>query len=91
MCTVIGPKEQELLGGGAVFCLAEIYACDVKDLSHELHQAKRILERKAQSGMQKLSSVLELTVFLQPYKEVFNELFHLCRIALAPPSKQRCL
>ena len=38
------------------------------DLRHKLHQAKRILERKSKGGMQSLTSILDFTVFLEPFK-----------------------
>lgn len=52
---------------------------------YELHQFRGILERKIQSGMQKSSSVIELALFIEPYKEVFFELFKLCKIAVSIP------
>lgn len=33
-----------------------------------------------------LASILDLTAFLEPYKEVFHELFRLCKIAIALPA-----
>ncbi len=35
--------------------------------------------------MQKPSSVVELALFIEPYKEVFFELFKLCKIAVSIP------
>ena len=32
-----------------------------------------------------MSNILDFTIFLEPYKEVFHQRFHLCRIALALP------
>ena len=32
-----------------------------------------------------MGNILDLTVFLEPYQEVFVELFRLCKIALALP------
>lgn len=46
---------------------------------------KRILERKVTSGMQKPSSIVEVTKIIEPFKEVFHELFRLCKIAIAIP------
>uniref|UniRef100_A0A6Q2XCH7 TTF-type domain-containing protein n=1 Tax=Esox lucius TaxID=8010 RepID=A0A6Q2XCH7_ESOLU len=42
-----------------------------------------ILERKA--GIQKPTSVVDLTVLIEPFKEVFHKLFKLCKIAVAIP------
>lgn len=77
----LNPKSKIFLQEETVFSFANIYECDLEDLKHELHQARRVVERKAQSGID-LSSVLEFTVFLEPYKEVFHQLFCLCRIAI---------
>lgn len=35
--------------------------------------------------MQRPSSVVELALFIEPYKEVFFELFKLCKIAVSIP------
>lgn len=79
------PKSTTFLQDEQVFGLSEIYGCDHEDLTHELHQARRILKRKAESGAAQLTSILDLTVFLEPYQEVFHELFRLCKIAVALP------
>lgn len=41
--------------------------------------------RKKKDGMQTLNTLLELVVFLEPFKEVFYELFRLLRIAIVIP------
>ncbi|XP_077053348.1 zinc finger MYM-type protein 1-like [Siphateles boraxobius] len=79
------PNSNSFLQESPFFSFAEIYESDLDDLKHELHQAKRILERKRKEGMQSLTSILEFTVFLEPFKEVFHELFRLCKIAIAIP------
>lgn len=68
-----------------MFLFATIYGTNLEDLKHELHQAKRILERKKADGMKTLTSLLEFTEFLEPFNEVFFELFRLCKTALALP------
>lgn len=79
------PESTSILQEEAVFRLGEIYECDPEDLSHEFHQTRRLQQRKHQSGMQKLSSITDLVVFLEPHKDVFHELFRLCEIAIAMP------
>lgn len=81
----LNPKSSTFLHDDQVFGLSEIYGCDREDLTHELHQARRILTRKAESGAAQLESILDVVVFLEPYQEVFVELFRLCKIALALP------
>ena len=50
----------------------------------ELHQAKQILERKKAAGMKNLTSLLEFILFLEPFSDVFYELFRLCKIGPWP-------
>jgi hypothetical protein len=65
---------------------AEIYGSDIDDLAHELHQAKRLLERSAQdTNFIKPSTLLSFLSFLTPFKEAFHELHRLCKIAVSLP------
>lgn len=73
-------KEEALF-----FLFASIYACNIDDLTHEIHQMKRVLQRKVASGIQKPSNIVELTNMIEPFKDVFHELFRLCKIAIAIP------
>lgn len=68
-----------------IFFFASIYECNIEELGHELHQLKRILERKAKAGMATPSSTDDLTKFLEPHFEVFHELYRLCKIAVTIP------
>lgn len=81
----LNPKSSTFLQDDQVFDFGKIYGCDKEDLTHELHQARRTLSRKAESGAAQLGNILDLKVFLEPYQEVFVELFRLCKIALALP------
>lgn len=68
-----------------VFPFASQYNCSTEDLQYEIPQLKRILERKQSSGQETPKTLIELTVFLKPFKEVFHQMFKLCKIALALP------
>lgn len=68
-----------------VFPFASQYNCSTEDLQHEIPQLKHVLERKQTTGQEAPKSLMELTVFLEPYREVFHEMFKLCKIALALP------
>ena len=68
-----------------VFPFASQYNCSTEDLQYEIPQLKRILERKRASSEETPKSLMELTAFLEPYREVFHEMFKLCKIALALP------
>lgn len=66
--------------------VGRLYDANIDDLGHELHQFKRLSERKVQGGViEKPSDTVALTRFTEPYKEVFVELFRLSKIAVALP------
>lgn len=67
----LNPKKDAFLKETALFSFARLYDSNIDDLGHELHQFRRILDRKIQTGMQKPSSTVELVQFIEPYKEVF--------------------
>lgn len=81
----LNPQKDAFLKETALFSFAQLYDSDIDDLGHELHQFSRILDRKIQTGMQRPSSTVELVQFIEPYKEVFFELYRLCKIAVAIP------
>uniref|UniRef100_A0A667Z4Q8 TTF-type domain-containing protein n=1 Tax=Myripristis murdjan TaxID=586833 RepID=A0A667Z4Q8_9TELE len=80
----LNPKDISFLEEKTVLRLGCLFDCDVEDLKHELYQIKKVIQRKAQCGTE-LSSILDFTSFLEPYKEGFHQFFHLCRIAIALP------
>ena len=68
------------------FSFGRLYNADIDDLGHELHQFRRVLDRKVQSGeVKRPCSTVELFFFLETYREVFFELFRLCKIAVTLP------
>uniref|UniRef100_A0A8C4RRK3 DUF4371 domain-containing protein n=1 Tax=Erpetoichthys calabaricus TaxID=27687 RepID=A0A8C4RRK3_ERPCA len=81
----LNPKSDAFLKDATLFEFG-LYDSNIDDLGHELHQFKRLLERKIKSGViQKPSDTVELILFTDPYKEVFYKLFRLCKIAVALP------
>lgn len=88
MCSIrsLNPKSDAFLKDTTLFEFGRLYDANIDDLRHELHQFKRLLERKVQGGViEKPSDTVALTRFTEPYKEVFVELFRLCKIAVALP------
>lgn len=82
----LNPKSPDFLRDTTLFDFGRLYGANIDDLGHELHQFKRLLERKVQRGeIDKLSDTVQLARFIEPYKEVFFELFRLCKISLALP------
>uniref|UniRef100_A0A8C6SRB2 Zinc finger MYM-type protein 1-like n=1 Tax=Neogobius melanostomus TaxID=47308 RepID=A0A8C6SRB2_9GOBI len=81
----LNPCSATFCDKDVVFPFASQYNCNTEDLQYEIPQLKRILERKQSSGQETPKALIELTVFLEPFKEVFHQMFKLCKIALALP------
>ncbi len=82
----LSPQSDAFLKESNVFSFGRLYNAEIDDLGHELHQFKRVLDRKIQSGeVKKPCSTVELVCFIEPYREVFFELFRLCKIAVTLP------
>lgn len=90
-CTVmrgieaLNPKSNHFSDEEALLPFAALYDCNAEDLTHELHQFKRILDRKIQAGTEIPSSILDVTKILEPNREIFHELFRLYKIAVTLP------
>ncbi|KAL6476361.1 hypothetical protein MHYP_G00148600 [Metynnis hypsauchen] len=81
----LNPKSATFLNEEPLCAFAQTYESDLSDLKHEVHQTKRLLDRRVKSGLDRPSTLLEFIVFLEPYKEVFHEIFRLCKIAVVTP------
>ncbi|XP_033984520.1 uncharacterized protein LOC117481103 [Trematomus bernacchii] len=81
----LNPKSDAFLKKTTLFSFAQLYDANIDDLGHELHQFSRLLDGKIKTGMRRPDSTGELVQFIEPYKEVFFELFRLCKIAVAIP------
>jgi len=84
---------QALKPSSATFCLEEELSLFMKHRWPKTWTSKMkiILERKVQAGIQNPTSVVDLTVLTESFKEVFHKLFRLCKIAVAiPVSKAAC-
>ncbi|XP_035986697.1 zinc finger MYM-type protein 1-like isoform X1 [Fundulus heteroclitus] len=81
----LNPKKDAFLNKATLYSAARLYDSNIDDLGHELDHFSRVLERKIQTGMPRPSSTVELIQFIEPYKEVFFELYRLCKIAVAIP------
>uniref|UniRef100_A0A673HRZ6 TTF-type domain-containing protein n=1 Tax=Sinocyclocheilus rhinocerous TaxID=307959 RepID=A0A673HRZ6_9TELE len=80
----LNPKSDAFLKEDVLFSLGRMYSSTIEDLGHEIHQFRRILDRKIQC-IYSVSSTVELASFMEPYSEVFFELFKLCEISVAIP------
>lgn len=87
MCGIqaLNPSSSSFCDKNRLFAFAKMYGCDLVDLEHELHQVKRLLDRKVKQGMERPQAIVDLTAFIEPYQEVFDVFSRLCKIALAIP------
>ena len=81
----LNPMSESFLNSDVLTAFAVAYESNIDDLKHELHQARRLLERKKQAGVEVPASLLQLAVFMEPYKDAFHELYRLCQIAVTIP------
>lgn len=81
----LNPNSTSFCDKNTLFAFAKMYGCHLVDLEHELHQVKRLLDRKVKQGMQTPHTIVDLTAFIEPYQEVFDVFARLCKIALALP------
>nr|XP_054592247.1 zinc finger MYM-type protein 1 [Nothobranchius furzeri] len=79
------PQSITFLQEDALFSFAKFFDSNVDYLASELQQIKRLLDCKEKSGMQRFTTLLEFVVFLEPFKELFLELFRLAKIAIVIP------
>uniref|UniRef100_A0A672K9I2 HAT C-terminal dimerisation domain-containing protein n=1 Tax=Sinocyclocheilus grahami TaxID=75366 RepID=A0A672K9I2_SINGR len=64
--------------------MAQHYGIRDDNLLAELHQMRRLLERKKEKG-ETVSSALELLFMLKPYKDSFADIYKLLRISVTLP------
>lgn len=79
------PTNATFCDEAALLPFAAIYGSNTEDMRHELRRLKRVLERKSQAGLEKPSSIIELTKFIEPHHDVFHEVFRLCKVAVTIP------
>uniref|UniRef100_A0A8C2PTZ0 DUF4371 domain-containing protein n=1 Tax=Cyprinus carpio TaxID=7962 RepID=A0A8C2PTZ0_CYPCA len=72
----INPKHKTFLHQDALQPMARHYGILEDNLSAELHQLKRLIDRKKQNGVS-LNSTHDLLILLRPYKEAFIDLYKL--------------
>ena len=80
----LNPSSATFLREEAVLLLANAYDSNIEDLKHELHQTRRVLERKKKEKGSP-TTLMEFAQFLDPYQDVFYELSRLCKIAVVLP------
>ncbi|XP_063765900.1 zinc finger MYM-type protein 1-like [Eleginops maclovinus] len=82
--TALNPKHETFLDKDTLLPMAEHYGVLIENLSAELHQLKRLIERKNQRG-DVVSTTHDVLVLLRPYKDAFVDLFKLVCISMTLP------
>lgn len=80
----LNPSSRSFLGDD-VMLLAKAYGSNADDLKHEIHQCKRVLERLKNEEKDSPATLMDYTQFMEQYKDVFYELYRLCKIAVVIP------
>ena len=80
----LNPKSRNFLEKESIKPMANHYGICDDDLHAELHQVKRLIIRKQNSGMQ-LETTMNLYTMLQQYSEAFPDVFKLVNISLTLP------
>ncbi|CAL9699711.1 unnamed protein product [Knipowitschia caucasica] len=80
----LSPKHTGFLDKQLLLPMAQHYGVREENLSAELHQVRRLLERKKQQG-HAVKSPQDFLHLLRPYKEAFMDLFKLISISLTLP------
>lgn len=76
------PAHSSFLDFNNIEPFAKLYDGNIEDIIHEVYQLRRLLQRAEQNT---LSSLLDLTCFLDMYKLAFQEVDRLLNIALVLP------
>ena len=67
----LNPQSQCFLDFDKMQGLATAYNANIEDLKHELHSAKRLLERRCGEGKKLPQSLLQFVISLEPFEEAF--------------------
>lgn len=79
------PTSENFLDLESLKVIQETYKITLEDLKHEVHQVKRLIERKSRKGEMVPTTMQGLLIFLEPYQDAFFELYRLTKIAPVIP------
>lgn len=87
----LSPSSRNFLALDHLTALQEIHGASQEDVKHEVHQLKRLIQRKSEKGEEVPQNLQGLLVFLEPYKDAFFELYRLTKVsAIIPVSSASC-
>ncbi|XP_034093135.1 zinc finger MYM-type protein 1-like [Gymnodraco acuticeps] len=82
--SALSPKHASFLDNKCLQPMAKFYGVTEENPTPELHQVKRLLERKKQQGHE-LKDTAEFLVLMRPYKDAFTDLHRLICTSLTLP------
>ena len=80
----LNPKHNAFLDKTALSDMAANYGAIEDDLTTEVNHLKRLIVRKKEQG-QEASTPMEFAIMVEPYKDVFIDLYKLACIAVTLP------
>ena len=80
----LNPKHKTFLHQDAILPMAKHYGVLEDNLSAELHQLRRLLDRKKQNGVT-VNSTYDMLELLRPYKDAFVDIYKLVCISMTLP------
>ncbi|KAL7400994.1 hypothetical protein ABVT39_021214 [Epinephelus coioides] len=82
--TALSPKHTAFLNQQKILPMSRYYGIDEKNLTAELHQVCRLLQKKKDKG-HTLNSTMEFLSLMGPYKDAFEDLYKLICISVTLP------
>lgn len=79
--SALNPKNKTFLQEAVLHGMASHYGCVEEDLKCELHQTKKLLERKMAAGVT-VESIIDFANLMLPYRDAFFEMYKLICISL---------
>lgn len=82
--SALNPSDVTFLDKASISEMSRHYGIEEQNLTAELHQVSRLIERKAQQGC-KIKTPLEFAAMLNPYRDAFIDLYALVCISVTLP------
>lgn len=82
--SALNPQNKSFLELSCILDMALNYGISEKNLQVELHQTKRLLNRKKEKG-EEITTLLDFYTMMKPYRDAFIDLYKLICIGLTLP------
>ncbi len=82
--SALSPQHKSFLDKKCLLPMTQFYGITEENLNAEMHQVRRLLERKTNQG-HSIKNTSELLLLMEPYKDAFMDLHKLILISLTLP------